>query len=401
MTGKKFTVLFVSLLSQHVFAASHADNSFVVDDQFNVNTSEGQVFDVLKNDIGDNLVIDSVLSGYGEFVITGNKVLFTPSPEVLQLDQPQAKFGYTAINKDGEKETGIVVVNYELSTDNHPPVAMDDHLYASKNQPVFADVLKNDFDEDEGDTISVVEAFSYDALVEVKDDGTLRVDRFSTEKNPIEVMYNLADSHGDHDYGKLTIDYLADEEIIVANDDKYSSLSKNQVVSLPVLENDVIANDHTKITNTISKLNVVEINGDTITFTPTPDFDYSVPYKFGYTITSNDHYDTATVVLEFDQSVINHPPVLQEDTVYAERFSSVHIKPLENDMDPDGDKLEITAAFSEHGNTDIVGDELIFTPAPDFEGQEAQILYEVSDNKVDGRVRQMITVHFNEATTCE
>lgn len=99
-------------------ASSHADNQFVVDDQFTVHTSEPQVFDVLRNDIGENLIIESVLSSHGEFAVTGNKVLFTPSTETFNQEQPQAKFGYLAMNESGDKETGIVIVDYELSTEN-------------------------------------------------------------------------------------------------------------------------------------------------------------------------------------------------------------------------------------------------------------------------------------------
>ncbi|TON64352.1 hypothetical protein CGH51_25060, partial [Vibrio parahaemolyticus] len=102
--------------------------------------------------------------------------------------------------------------------------------------------------------------------------------------------------------------YLADEEMIMAKDDLYGSLPKNESISLPVLENDIIANDDTKITSLISKLDVVKINENEIIFTPTKNFDYSIPYKFGYTISSNGNYDTAIVTLEFDQTTVNHPP---------------------------------------------------------------------------------------------
>ncbi|TNZ85295.1 hypothetical protein CGK40_25015 [Vibrio parahaemolyticus] len=403
MKKNTLALLIAGLASQSSFASSHANNQFVVDDQFTVHTSESQIFDVLKNDIGENLVIESALSGYGKFEVTGDKVLFTPSEEVLAQPHPQAKFGYTVMNEKGERETGIVTVNYDLSIENHAPVAMDDHLYAAKNQPVFANVLKNDYDPDEGDVLSVSEALSYDAVVEILEDGSLRVDRIKADKTPIEVVYNLVDDHGNHDYGTLTIDYLADEDMIMAKDDLYSSLPKNESFSLPVLENDVIANDNTSISSLISKLDVVKTNGNEIIFTPTEGFDYSTPYKFGYTISSNGNYDTAIVTLEFDQATVNHPPILQEDVVYADdRLGSVRISPLENDTDQDNDSLILTAAFSESGNTEIDGDDVIFTPNDDFDGDEAQIIYEASDNKYDGKVRQKITVRYTDSTSvCE
>ncbi|HHC7130296.1 TPA: Ig-like domain-containing protein [Vibrio parahaemolyticus] len=389
------------LLGQHAFAASHVDNQFAVDDQYTVHTAESQVFDVLANDIGENLIIESALSGYGEFAVTDNKVLFTPSASVLAEDSPQAKFGYTVVNGEGLRETGIAVVNYDLSAGNHAPVAMDDHLYAVKNKSVFADVLKNDYDPDEGDTLSVAEAFSYDALVELQDDGQLRVDRISN-KTPIEVIYNVIDSDHDHDYGMLTIDYVEDEDVLLAKDDLYLDQVPSEVLTFDVLANDVFSNEQTQITRIVSKLDVITIDRDYLVFTPTSDFDYSEPYRFAYTITANGHSDDAIVTLSFNQNVVNHAPVLQEDTVYAERLGSVRIRPLANDTDQDNDPLTLTAAFSESGNTEIDGEEIIFTPNADFDEQNAQILYEASDGRFDGKARQIITIHYADGSKlCE
>lgn len=401
MKKKLISVVMTSVLSHSAFASSHADNQFVVDDEYTVHTVETQVFDVLKNDIGEGLIIDTVLSGYGEFDIIGNKVLFTPSEDVLNQENPSAKFGYTVTNKNGEKETGIVTINYEAVINNHAPVAVDDHLYAAKNQPVIANVLKNDYDPDKGDTLVVEEAFSPDALIDVQTDGLLRVDRINTEKSSIEVTYNLVDSNGDHDYATLTIDYLPDEDVILANDDLYNSIPQFESFSLSVLENDVIANDHTKIVSVISKLDVVQIVGEQIVFTPTNNFNYSLPYKFGYTISSNGHFDSAIVTLDFNQNPVNHPPTLNPDTVYADRLAqTIYIDPLKNDIDQDNDLLTITAAFSESGDTEIKGNKLEFTPNSDLSGSEAKILYEVSDGGFEGRAREMITVHYNPAQ-CE
>ena len=400
---KRTSLAFImaSLFGQHAFAASHFDNQFAVDDQYTVHTAESQIFDVLKNDIGEDLAIESVLSGYGEFAITDNKVLFTPSASVLAEEHPQAKFGYTVVNKEGQRETGAVIIDYDLSAENHAPVAMDDHLYAVKNQSVFADVLKNDYDPDEGDTLSVAEAFSYDALVEIQDNGQLRVERLN-DKTPIEVIYNVIDNHDDHDYGMLTIDYVENDELILAKDDLYSEQAQSETLTLDVLANDVFSSEQTQITRVVSKLDVITIEGDHLVFAPTADFDYSEPYRFAYTISANGHSDDAAVTLSFDQHVENHPPVLQEDVVYAERLGSVRISPLANDTDQDNDPLTLTAVFSESGNTEIDGEEIIFTPNADFEEQDAQIIYEASDGQFDGKARQMITVHYNdESSLCE
>ncbi|MGF1873641.1 Ig-like domain-containing protein [Photobacterium indicum] len=393
MNNKILVSLFPLLMVSQAWA-SHANNQFVVDDQFMANSTEPQLFDVLKNDIGDNLKIESVLTGDGDFVITDNKVLFTPSSETLSQEHPQGKFGYTVKNKEGIPETGIAIITYELSSNNHSPIAMDDHTYATTGDKVIVNVLKNDYDPDEGDVLIVSEALSYDAVVEIQDNGNIRVNRL-TDKTPIEVTYNLSDQYGDHDYGKLTIDYVSNEDLIIAMDDQFNNMPINTSFTLNVLENDIIANDHTVISKLISKENVVQINNGLVTFTPSDGFNYSAPYKFGYTIKSDDHYDDGIVTINFHESTINNAPITHDDIIYANSINPIKIAPLMNDIDPDGDPLTIIRSFSEDGETSITDDHIIFTPSSILKDQDVEIIYEITDGNGEYAYGR-ITLHYGK-----
>src|SRR5207245_9144959 len=70
---------------------------------------------------------------------------------------------------------------------------------------------------------------------------------------------------------------------------------------------------------------------------------------------------------------------------------AVTIAPLANDSDVDGDSLTITSATATNGTVIIVGaTNLLFTPAPDFNGT-ATISYTISDGN-GGNASATVTV---------
>lgn len=59
----------------------------------------------------------------------------------------------------------------------------------------------------------------------------------------------------------------------------------------------------------------------------------------------------------------NHPPLAQDDVFVASSGSSVELDVLKNDMDKDGDTLEIAAITSEQDiDIKVVNNRVLFTP---------------------------------------
>ncbi|OCH48167.1 hypothetical protein [Aliivibrio fischeri] len=130
-------------------------------------------------------------------------------------------------------------------------------------------------------------------------------------KTPIEVNYLLNEQYSNHDYGKLTIAYLDKQKLIVAMDDQFSDKQVNNKFKVNVLTNDIIPNDYTIISCVLVKDNSIKTDGNYIGFNPLSDFFYSKPYQFGYTISSNNHYDDA--VINFSNSIINISSIMPEE----------------------------------------------------------------------------------------
>src|SRR4029079_18601789 len=76
---------------------------------------------------------------------------------------------------------------------------------------------------------------------------------------------------------------------------------------------------------------------------------------------------------------VNDAPVAANDSASTPEDTAVTIAPLANDSDADGNPLSITDASTTNGIVVIVGGtNLLFTPAPDFNGTTT-ITYTISD----------------------
>ncbi|UOA27497.1 Hint domain-containing protein [Pseudosulfitobacter sp. DSM 107133] len=77
---------------------------------------------------------------------------------------------------------------------------------------------------------------------------------------------------------------------------------------------------------------------------------------------------------------VNQAPDAMDDTATTEEDTAVTVDVLANDTDGDGDTLTITSATvpAAQGTVEIVGNQLVFTPAENFNG-DATLTYVVSD----------------------
>ena len=165
----------------------------------------------------------------------------------------------------------------------------------------------------------------------------------------------------------------------VANPDT-ANVDEDGSVIIGVLGNDTDPNgDPLTVTGATTPNGTVVVNPDgTLTFTPDADFNGDV--EITYTVEDpdgNEATGTATVTV----APVNDAPVAADDDAGEVVVGNViTIDPLVNDTDVDGDILSISDATvpTEQGAVVIVGNQIEFTPAADFEG-EATITYTIED----------------------
>jgi uncharacterized repeat protein (TIGR01451 family) len=152
------------------------------------------------------------------------------------------------------------------------------------------------------------------------------------------------------------------------------STPKNIQVTIHVLSNDFDPDGDTLTIISTSPTNgTASIVGTNVVFTPATGFLGTA--TIGYTISDgNGGTDTALITV----SVTNRPPVAMNDSASTPKNISVTIPVLSNDSDPDGDVLTIVGVSPTNGTADIVGTNVVFTPATNFIGT-ATVGYTISD----------------------
>ena len=151
---------------------------------------------------------------------------------------------------------------------------------------------------------------------------------------------------------------------------------------------DLLANDSDPENGALEFVGIGSVTGGTarveggyVIFSPARDFNgfANVFYRL-----RDNHGNIATAQLGIDVAEVNDAPSVvgeyvsgREDTVLRIALKDL----LANDIDVDGDMLSITAITEvSSGSAEIDGDDLLFTPAPDWNG-EAILRYAVSDGR--------------------
>ena len=167
-----------------------------------------------------------------------------------------------------------------MTTTNHFPVAVDDHLEVYFNSDVLRgvsiDALGNDTDED-NNTLVITSANSNIGEVTIVD-GLLWYTRKNNYVGSITIDYGLSDNNGGSDHGVVYLEMLLNKAPVVNNES--SQMNQGQSVSLNLLDNDTDP-DNDALTLVAVDNNAVSFteNGQ-VTFTPHENFFGSVTINY-------------------------------------------------------------------------------------------------------------------------
>ncbi|MES2317286.1 MAG: retention module-containing protein, partial [Pseudomonadota bacterium] len=169
---------------------------------------------------------------------------------------------------------------------------------------------------------------------------------------------------------------LAGGDAAVAVEDTALTISQTTL-----LGNDSDADgDTVAVTSVQSAINgtVAIVNGNVVF---TPNANYNGPASFTYTI-SDGRGGNASATVNLTVGAVNDAPVAAPDVVAAVEDTALVIAPaalIANDVDVDGDTLTITSVQNAvNGTVALVNGNIVFTPAPNFNGP-ASFTYTVVD----------------------
>ncbi|MBO1346214.1 MAG: tandem-95 repeat protein [Hormoscilla sp. GUM202] len=285
----------------------------------------------------------------------------------------------------------------QLSEDNFifasPPEAVPDSTTIAEGGTAVIPVLANDSDAD-GDSFSITGVTSpANGTVEISDDTLVYNPTESTFSGVDSFIYTITDSRGETGTASVTV-------TVGGNQPPDAVADTVEAIAGIANSIDVLANDTDPDGDTLSIASVsdgangtVRIVDSQVVYTPN-EATFAGTDSFSYTITDNNGgTDQATVNVTVGE---NQHPIAAPDmtTIPVEGTASISV--LENDSDPNGDRLSIVGISDPlNGSAEISGDQVIYTPGRNpagsaFAGVDT-FFYTIDDGN-EGVVSSRVTV---------
>jgi len=316
---------------------------------------------ILANDYdidGDSLLISSVspLPQNGTAVVNPNGTIsYTPDPNFHGVDS--LMYVITDDYATGSSDTAWVFI-YVASV-NDDIIAVNDTTVTDEDTPVVIDVLVNDSDPIDGDSLMVTNILigATNGNVVINPDGTTTYTPNPNFAGVDSFTYIVTDTGNpaldDTAVVYITINPVNDPPVAV---DDAVTTDEDTPITISVLDNDDDPIDGDSIMTSsilVGPTNgSVVINPDgTTTYTPNPN--YNGTDTFTYVITDvNGLTDTAVVVITIDP--VNDPPVAVDNATTTDEDTPVTIDVLANDDDVDGDSISTTSILVGPANGSVV-----------------------------------------------
>ncbi len=324
---------------------------------------------------GDTLTITAVTQGTrGSVAVNNGSVIYTPAANANGSDA----FTYTV--SDGHGGTDTATVSITINPINDVPRANEDAVTTNEDTPVTFDPRLNDTDPD-GDilTTTSVSLPSRGSAV-INANGTVTYTPSANLNGTDLFVYGISDGNGGTWSALITVTITPVNDVPDARND-IAGTDEDAPITLSVRSNDVdIDGDTLTIQSITQPTNGTAVinSGATITYTPNPNFTGSD--SLSYTISDGKGgSDTATVSISVYP--VNDPPVAGNDSATVDEDGSIILSVRDNDSDPDGGTLTITAVTQgAHGTVTIVnsGTQVKYQPAASYFGPDT-FTYTVKD----------------------
>ena len=311
----------------------------------------------------------------------------------------QDTYGVTVTVKDEYNATATATFDITIDDVNERPVAVDDpSVTTAEDTPVTFDVLGNDTDPDDGDSLTV-RSTSQPRRGRVLVDSTRQMVTYT----PVE-----------NDHGTYTFTYTAMDASLTSatsalvtvtvrsvNDaPEFATETTTRTVSESAQQGDEVgtkveATDVDDITLTYSLSGASEfVIDDTgqISVAPRVTLDRELISSYEVTVTAIDRLNESdSITVTINVSNVNDPPVAANDTATTAEDKEVIIRVLDNDTDPDTEKANLRVSVLTqplNGRARVESDRTItYTPKLNFAGRDP-FTYRLSDGSLsdDGSV---------------
>ena len=345
------------------------DNATVVEDSTN------NVIVVLTNDTdidGDTLTVSNVgNAAHGNVSLSGSgQITYTPNANYTGPDS----FTYTISDGHGGMDTATV--HLTVTPVNDAPVALNQSVTTAEDTPKNGTLVATDVD---GDTLTymLVAGPAHGAVV-VNGDGTFTYTPAANYNGSDSFTFKANDGTLDSNVATVSITVTAVNDAPVAQNQSITTV-EDTATNGTLVATDVDGDSLTYSLVAGAAHGTAVVNPDG-TFTYTPAANYFGPDSFTFKA-SDGALDSNVATVSISVTPVNDPPDAVDDVAIVAEDSSNNLIPVrDNDTDPDGDALTITAVGIPSHGTAIIGPMggVRYTPNPDYVGPDS-FTYTITD----------------------
>jgi len=362
---------------------------------------EDEVLMILESDLiavssdidGDDLSVTdiSVDSSLGSLIDNGDgSWSFMP---MANFNGTDVEINFTV--SDGEL-TASSSFTFDVIAVNDGPVALDDEGFVTDEDTVLtitaAELLANDSDI-EGDLLNIISVQDAVGGAVSLIDGDISFTPAENYNGPASFTYTISDGNGGTSIASASIDVIAINDGPEAGNFIAGDILEDEV--LTILESDLISvssdidGDDLSITDISvdpSLGNLIDNGDGSWSFTPTANFN-GPGLTLSYIVSDGSQSANGTVMVNVtpvnDAPIAGNVDLGATDEDIALSFTAEDL--LANSVDVEMDDLSVIdvsvdAAFG--SITDNGDGTYIFTPAPDFNGEDIEIAFTVSDGEL-------------------
>jgi large repetitive protein len=317
-------------------------------------------------------------------------VSYMPDP----LSCGDDSFSYTIADDDGGVSNEASVTIAVLCDD--PPLAIDDLYHVTEGgrlEPNAPGFLDNDVaGANDALTPTLVTGVSHGTLT-LHEDGSFVYVHDGSETTSDQFNYSVSTDTKSSNVATVTLIIQSVNDAPQAVNDAASTNEDTPIV-ISVLDNDSDPeNDVLSVDSVEQPQNgSVSNNGGSVTYTPHPDFHGSDTFSYAAT---DGNGGRAEAIVTIDVSPENDPPIAQDDSGSTLEDTAVMIDVLDNDSDPDGDRLTIQSVTQpKHGTATNDESYVTYVPKANFNGTDT-FAYTIADGN-GGTSSAVVTVSVAE-----
>lgn len=325
-----------------------------------VNLIEGNTLAVnlTGSDIDGDSLTYTILSGPSNGTLSGSapNLFYTPNVGYVGSDS------FTFSVNDGLLSSSLAAVDILVTAlpVNNAPTAVELDIEVEQNASYRLQLIGNDADND---------SLSY-IIVSNPSNGVLSGSGSNLTYTPNtdfvgndSFTFKVNDGSDDSASAKISIDVIRVNKAPIAVDDLANVTENSNDNLIAILANDTDAdNDLLVVTNAIASQGRVVVNSDgTLGYTPATDF--IGQDTISYQISDGKGGSASALVKVEVVAQENLPPIANDDAVSQSASEQIFIDVLENDTDPEGDELSVVSVKSNHGETAIADNRIVFSPS--------------------------------------